>query len=190
MAKVIAWLLAVALVVSGGMFFFIRNMQPLALGGSEVGVNDALASEPLDRLVLEPNGQVYVATIVRNTGRFPVNLEGIGEMDDSTQLPYLPVELRLGNGTTPSPEGSATFAPTRLDPGTGIGILVVFAANPGLLCEIFTEEQGSGFAYDTIPLRFTTYGIAGSQTLVFDETLFSVARPTQEACLEVAVEPA
>lgn len=184
--KLLVTLLFLGVSASAGMFVYVKSTEPLASGEAVVGVNDVLG-DPTSRLTLEPNGQIYVATIVRNTGRLPVTLEGLGASDGTAQLPYVPVEMRLGNGTTPDPEASAVFTPTRLDPGTGIGILVVFAPDPGLPCGLFTEAQGSGFEYGDISVRFTTYGVGGSQTLGFDEAFFTVARPTQEAC-ELATE--
>ena len=185
-AKLLVVLLIFGVSASGAMFFYVKSTEPLAFGEVVVDVNDALSDDLAARLTLEPNGQIYIATIVRNAGRFPLILEGLGAVDGTTQLPYLPVEMRLGDGTTPDPDAGTVFTPTRLDPGTGIGILIVFAANPGLLCELFTEEQGSGFEYRTITVRFSIYGVEESQTLGFDEPLFTVGRPTQEACDRVA----
>ena len=188
LTKVLATLLVLALLASAALFVYTRSQDPLALGvDAFVGYNAALADHgtPTDPLVtLEPNGQIYVATTVRNDGTLPVTITGLGLSPNDDQTPYIPVELHLGDGKTANPAGSTSgFQPAKLNPGTGIGILVVFAANPNLICSVFTDtSEGSGTEIRSFMLKYTTYGIPDSQTLDVGRTLVSVARPTRTGC--------
>jgi hypothetical protein len=151
-----------------------------------VGYNTVLADHgtPTDPVVkLEPNGQIYVATTVRNEGTLPITITGLGTPPDEEQTPYIPVELHLGDGKTADPANTSGFEPTKLNPGTGIGILVVFAANAKLICSVFTDtSEGSGTEIRSFTLKYTTYGIPDSQTLDVGHTLVAVARPTRTEC--------
>ena len=127
LTKVLATLLVLALLASAALFVYTRSQDPLALGvDAFVGYNAALADHgtPTDPLVtLEPNGQIYVATTVRNDGTLPVTITGLGQSPNDDQTPYIPVELHLGDGKTANPAGSTSgFQPAKLNPGTGIGI--------------------------------------------------------------------
>ena len=188
LTKVLATLLVLALLASAALFVYTRSQNPLALGvDATVGYNAALADHgtPTDPLVkLEPNGQIYLATTVRNDGSLPVTITGLGQPPDDEQTPYIPVELHFGDGKTANPAASTSgFEPARLNPGTGIGILVVFAANAKLVCSVFTDtSEGSGTEIRSFTIKYTTYGIPDSQTLDVGHTLVSVARPTRADC--------
>ena len=190
LTKVLATLLVLALLASAALFVYTRSQDPLALGvDAFVGYNGALADHgtPTDPLVkLEPNGQIYLATTVRNEGSLPVTITGLGQPPDEEQTPYIPVELHLGDGKTPDPAGSTSgFESTKLNPGTGIGILVVYAANANLICSLFTDtSEGSGTEIRSFTLKYTTYGIPDSQTLDVGHTLVAVARPTRTECAQ------
>jgi len=188
LTKVLATLLVLALLASAALFVYTRSQDPLALSvDPTVGYNAVLADHgtPTDPLVkLEPNGQIYLATTVRNEGSLPVTITGLGQPPSDEQTPYIPVELHLGDGKTADPvAGTSGFEPVRLNPGTGIGILVVFAANSKLVCSVFTDtSEGSGTEIRAFTLKYTTYGIPDSQTLDVGHTLVSVARPTRTEC--------
>ncbi|TMK36817.1 MAG: hypothetical protein E6G58_04670 [Actinobacteria bacterium] len=188
LTKVLATLLVLALLASAALFVYTRSQDPLALGvDASVGYNAVLADHgtPSDPLVkLEPNGQIYLATTVRNEGSLPITITGLGQPPADEQTPYVPVELHLGDGKTADPAGSTSgFEPTRLNPGTGIGVLVVFAANSKLICSVFTDtSEGSGTEIRSFTLKYTTYGIPDSQTLDVGHTLVAVARPTRTEC--------
>jgi hypothetical protein len=112
-----------------------------------------------------------------------VTITGLGTPPDEEQTPYIPVELHLGDGKTADPAGASGFEPQKLNPGTGIGILVVFAANAKLICSVFTDtSEGSGTEIRSFTLKYTTYAIPGSQTLDVGHTLVAVARPTRTEC--------
>jgi hypothetical protein len=187
LTKLLATLLVLALLASAALFVYTRSQDPLALGvDAFVGYNTVLADHgtPTDPVVkLEPNGQIYVATTVRNDGTLPVTITGLGTPPDEEQTPYIPVELHLGDGKTADPASTSGFEPQKLNPGTGIGILVVFAANAKLICSVFTDtSEGSGTEIRSFTLKYTTYGIPDSQTLDVGHTLVAVARPTRTEC--------
>src|SRR5439155_24843957 len=96
LTKVLATLLVLALLASAALFVYTRSQDPLALGvDASVGYNGALADHgtPTDPLVkLEPNGQIYVATTVRNERSLPVTITGLGQSPNDDQTPYIPVE--------------------------------------------------------------------------------------------------
>jgi hypothetical protein len=188
LTKFLATLLVLALLASAALFVYTRSQDPLALSvDAAVGYNTVLADHgtTTDPVVkLEPNGQIYLATTVRNEGTLPVTITGLGTPPDEEQTPYIPVELHLGDGKTADPAASPSgFEPQKLDPGTGIGILVVFAANAKLICSVFTDtSEGSGTEIRSFTLKYTTYGIPDSQTLDVGHTLVAVARPTRTEC--------
>jgi hypothetical protein len=188
LTKLLATLLVLALLASAALFVYTRSQDPLGLGvDATVGYNAVLADHgtPTDPLVkLEPNGQIFLATMVRNDGSLPVTITGLGQPPADEQTPYIPVELHLGDGKTADPAASTSgFEPARLNPGTGIGILVVFAANSKLICSVFTDtSEGSGTEIRSFTLKYTTYGIPDSQTLDVGRTLVAVARPTRAEC--------
>src|SRR5439155_892396 len=76
LTKVLATLLVLALLASAALFVYTRSQDPLAVGvDASVGYNAVLAdhgtlSDPLVKL--EPNGQIYLATTVRNEGSLPI----------------------------------------------------------------------------------------------------------------------
>jgi len=188
LTKLLATLLVLALLASAALFVYTRSQDPLTLSvDATVGYNAALAdhgtaTEPLVKL--EPNGQIYLATTVRNQGSLPITITGLGPPPVDEQTPYIPVELHFGDGKTANPaSGTSGFEPTKLNPGTGIGILVVFAANPKLICSVFTDtSEGSGTEIRSFTIKYTTYGIPDSQTLDVGHTLVAVARPTRADC--------
>ena len=81
LTKLLATLLVLALLASAALFVYTRSQDPLALDvEASVGYNDALADHgtPTDPVVkLEPNGQIYLATMVRNVGSLPVTITGL-----------------------------------------------------------------------------------------------------------------
>jgi hypothetical protein len=187
LTKLLATLLVLALLASGGLFLYTRSQDPLTLGtDATVGFDDALAEHgtPTDPTVkLEPNGQIYLATTIRNDGSLPITLTGLAQASDEEQTPYIPVELHLSDGKTTDPDNTATFTSQSLDPGTGVGVLIVFAANAKLICSLFTDtSEGGGTEIRSFTLTYTTYGIPDSQTLDVGRPLVTVARPTREEC--------
>lgn len=179
LAKIVAWLLVLFVLASGGLFMYVRWQVPLALGPATV-------SEEL--VGLEPNGLVYVATFVRNTSGLPVTLQGLGKLGETDQALLVPVDIRLGDGSSPTESGTARFTPIQLDPDSGVGVLIVYAPNPDLICKLFPEERTDETQeLSTFPLRYTTYGIPQEQTLRGNEPFFTVKRPTSAQCAEALV---
>jgi hypothetical protein len=185
--KLLIGLFTLAVVGSVVAYLFLRNDTPLALApAAAVGVNPALQDGGLTddgAVTMVPGGQVYLATVVRNDGRFPVTLEGLGELGEIDAVPYIPVELRLGDGATPDPEGTAVFSAQTLDPGEGIGVLVTYAPNPVLKCQILPEEAvGKGTTIDGFPLAARVYGVTFTQDLQASDPFARIAPVTQEEC--------
>ena len=186
-AKLVGTILVLLLLVSGGLFIYTRTQDPLNVpGDAAVGFNEALAdhgtSDP-PLVKLEPNGQIYLATTIRNDGSLPITITGLGEPSDEEQTPYIPVDLFLGDGKSTDPGTAAHFTSTKLSPHVGMGILVQYAANVNLVCSLFTEtSEGSGTEISSFSLKYTTYGIPDTQTLDFGRALVDVARPTRTEC--------
>jgi hypothetical protein len=186
-AKLVGTILVLLLLVSGGLFIYTRTQDPLSVSDeAAVGFNEALAdhgtSDP-PLVQLEPNGQIYLATTIRNDGSLPITITGLGEPSDEEQAPYIPVDLFLGDGKSTDPGTAAHFTPTKLSPHTGIGILIEYAANPKLVCSLFTEtSEGISTEISSFSLKYTTYGIPDTQTLDFGRALVDVARPTRTEC--------
>jgi len=186
LAKVLGWLLVLMVAASIGVYAYVRTQEPLALSEPTVGWNDAVQQAPAPEgadVVLTVNGQIYVATTVRNTGRLPVTLQGLGDLGDTAQAPYIPVEILLSTGASVDPASAATFSPVRLAHQSGVGVLVVYAPNPDLVCRLFTDTRnGPGTSLQSFPIRYATFGIDATQVLSFAEPVVTVAQPTQQEC--------
>jgi len=186
-AKLVGTILVLLLLVSGGLFIYTRTQDPLSVSDdATVGFNEALAdhgtSDP-PVVQLEPNGQIYLATTITNDGSLPITITGLGKPSDEEQPPYIPVDLYLGDGKSTDPDAAAPFTPTKLSPHVGMGILVRYAANPKLVCSLFTDASESiTTEISSFSLRYTTYGIPDTQTLDFGRALVDVARPTRTEC--------
>jgi hypothetical protein len=187
LAKLLGTILVLLLLAAGGLFVYTRTQDPLSASeDATVGFNQALSDHtvtdpPVVRL--EPNGQIFLATTVRNDGSLPITITGLGEPSDEEQSPYIPVELRLGDGKNTDPGTSASFTAIKLGAGAGVGVLVVYAANSQLICNLFTDtSEGSGTEIHSFPLSYTTYGIPDSQTLDLGRAFVNVARPTRTEC--------
>lgn len=189
LTRVLVTLLVIAVLLFAGLYFFTKAQHPLAAGDpvdahlafSDVLQNHGTTTEP--KVALEPNGQIFVATTVRNTGGRTVTLQGLGTVGVDPEVPYIPVDLRLGDGTATTSEATAPFSPTKLAPGTDVGVLVTYAVNPNLNCSFFSDlSAGGGTEIDSFPVRFTTFGIENQQTLSFGAPIVTIERPTRAAC--------
>ncbi len=187
LAKLLGTLLVLLLLASAGLFVYTRTQDPLSVNeDAAIGFNGALADHgdaAAPVVQLEPNGQIYLATTVRNDGSLPITITGLGEPADEEQTPYIPVEIHLGDGKSTDPTASATFSSTTLGSGEGVGILIVYAANPKLICSLFTDtSEGSGTQIRFFSLKYTTYGIPDTQALDLGRAFVDVARPTRTRC--------
>lgn len=185
--KLLVVVFLVLVAASGAMYVFLRGDDPLALSPeATVGVNRALrrTDVPSDATVTLVRGaEVYVATFVRNDGRFPVTFEGLGDLGEVDDVPYIPVEIRLGDGNEPDPEGTAVFTPQTLDPGEGIGVLVIYTPNPDLLCQLLPDEAaGRGTTIDGFPVEGSSYGVSFAQQLRAAEPYATVAPASRAEC--------
>jgi hypothetical protein len=187
LGRLLGTLLVLILLASAGLFIYTRTQNPLGVDeNAAIGFNSVLAdhgtgSPPVVKL--EPNGQMYLATTVRNDGSLPITITGLGQPPDEEQTPYIPVGLFLGDGTSTDPNAAVPFTATKLEPKTGVGVLVQYAANSKLICSLFTDtSEGSGTDIETFTLKYTTFGIPDSQTLDVGHALAAVARPTRTEC--------
>jgi hypothetical protein len=187
LAKLLGTLIVLLLLVSGGLFAYTRTQDPLGVDENVgIGFNGALADHGTESppvVQLEPNGQIYLATTVRNDGDLPITITGLGQAPDEDQTPYIPVEILLGDGKSTDPNASANFTRTKLGSGEGVGVLVVYAANSSLICSLFTDtSEGSGTDIKSFTLKYTTFGIPDTQTLDLGRAFVTVARPTRTQC--------
>jgi hypothetical protein len=190
-AKLLGTVFVLLLLVSAGLFIYTRTQNPLSVSeDAAIGFNEALADhgQATPALVkLEPNGQIYLATTLRNDGNLPITITGLGEPPDEEQSPYIPVEIRLGDGTSADPNASANFTPQKLGSGEGVGVLVVYAANPKLICSLFSDtSEGGGTEIRAFTLKYTTFGIPDTQTVDVGRSFADVARPTRAECEQAA----
>ena len=186
-AKLLGTIVVLLLLAAGGLFVYTRTQNPLAAGqDAAVGFNAALADHGTTDppvVQLEPNGQIFLATTVHNDGNLPITITGLGPPSDEEQQPYIPVDLHLGDGTSTDPNTAAPFSPKKLGSGEGVGILVTYAANPALICSLFTEtSEGNGTQISSFTLKYTTFGIPDVQTVDLGRAYVDVARPTRTQC--------
>jgi hypothetical protein len=191
LTRVLVTALVIAVIAFGTIYVFTKAQSPLAAGEPQVAFNHAVtnrgtALEPTIGLV--PNGQIYVATTIRNTGRAPITLQGLGTPEGVGEDPYVPADLRLGDGTTADPGAAAPFESTRLGSGESVGVLVTYYPNVDLICRLFSDlSAGSGTLITSFPIRYTTFGIEDQQTVRFDHPVVTVERPTRADCEKVAI---
>jgi hypothetical protein len=157
LAKTLALLLIVALLGAGAMYVYGKRQQPLSVESATLRATDTGTGTVL----LAPDGHVYVATVVRNDGTFPVTLLGLDDTPAPHNQPYVASSIGLGDGKTASPDAAAAFTSVALKPGVGVGIFVVYEPNPGLTCA--NDTNATPFA--PIPLRFSTFGVESTQAI-------------------------
>jgi hypothetical protein len=159
LAKTLGLLLIVVLLGAGAMYVYGKRQQPLSVGDATIRATDVDAGS----ITLTPDGHVYVAVIVRNDGAFPVTLLGLDDAPAPRDQPYVATNIGLGDGKTANPSSAAAFTSVALKPGAGVGIFVVFEANPGLACARVADTAEASTVFPPIPLRFSTYGVESTQ---------------------------
>ena len=160
-AKLLVFLLLLAVVVSAALYAYGRGQQPLAIGELTPAPANAAGARSVQ---LDPDGLLRVATIVRNDGRLPLTIEGVAVSAAKTD-PLVVTSLGLGDGTDAS--AVAGFAPVSLGPDVGAGIVITFGVNPDFPCERLAADDGAE-PLPPVVLRFSSYGVNGTQTLVAD----------------------
>ena len=158
LAKLLVFLLLVAVVASAAIYVYGRRQQPLAIDRIVVATSDGRVTPSAIHL----DDRIFVATVVRNNGRLPITLEGLDAESPVKDEPMTATAIALGDGTTPS--SAAAFEATALDPGEGIGVVVTYDANPSFACRR-QDETIQPLALAPLPLRFTTYGVEGTQSI-------------------------
>jgi hypothetical protein len=172
--KLLVVLLLVVIAASAALYAYGSRQQPLEV--------DALTPAPpnagtdASTVTLDHDGQLRFATIVRNTGRLPITLEGIAAPQGKAE-PLAVTSIGLGDGSNAT--SSAVFAPVHLDPGSGIGIVLTIAANPGYACDRLRVSATTPLP--PIALRFSSYGVTGTQTLAVPDAP-AVAGITRHVC--------
>lgn len=185
--RLLKWVLLLALLASAGLWYFVASQSPLAIGRATVageGVGRDLSAVPL-----RADGHVVVAMFLRNTGRLPLTLEGPGALTGAETDPYVPVALRLGDGSTASLAASAPFTPLTLRAGESVGIAVVFGPNPHLRCARLPARVGADTErtpLERFAIRYSVYGIEQTQVLTADPP-FAIAAPVARADCQAAV---
>jgi hypothetical protein len=182
--KVLVTVMILAVLLTAALFAYVRVQEPIALGDATVGVNRVLEREGGGTIAFRAGGQIYVATTLRNAGRLPVTLQGLGEVSAGPRSPYVPVDLLLGDGATADPRSATPFTPFRLDAGEGVGVLVGYAVNPDLVCKLLPTagEQGVPEDLEGFSVRTTTYGVEQTQALTAETPFATVAPATRAEC--------
>ena len=184
-AKLIGLALVGELILSTAMYLYGKRQQPLSIEGVHIGASAGSADAAT--VVVSKNGRVYVATVVHNDGKLPITLQGLADEAPPPDQPLRAISLALGDGKTTQPAASATFTPVGLDPGEGVGVFVVFAANPGLACDRLGDTRGAPTPFPAIPLRLTSYGVETTQSIALGKNAPDVRGLTRAECMR-AVE--
>lgn len=185
--KVIVAIFLVAVVGSAGLYLYVRTDEPFGLSAEAVvEENQTLRQADVPQgsdVALVRGGEVWVATTVRNVGRFALRFDGLGDLGEVDDVAYIPTRLLLGDGTEADPTQAAPFAPVTLDPGEGVGVLVIYQPNPDLLCQLFPDEAvGKGSTIDGFPVQGTVFGVSVRQELTAEEPYATVAAISREEC--------
>lgn len=184
--KLLAWLLMLAVAASVGFYVYVRSLSPLDLTTITAGVQGVRGG--IDDVPLRTGGRIVVAAMIENDGRFPVTIAGLGMDAARRGDPYVATELRLGDGKGISLEEAAPFTPTQLEPGVGVGVVVVFTPNRRLRCTRLPREIGAEIVrtpLSSFALTFTIAGIGGSQILETAEPFAVIGPVTRSECESV-----
>jgi hypothetical protein len=185
LTKLLAWLVVLAVLASGGLFVYVRSQEPLTLGDATVRTNGVLKHvDPPNGadVAYRARGEIYVATFVRNTGRLPVNLEGLAEPGGGGS-PYVAVSLQLGTGTDTDPSQAADFTSFQIDPDTSVGVFVTYRANPDLVCQAVPVDPSSASVdLDSFSVRYNSYGIERTQEVRSDTPFVTSAAAARTGC--------
>jgi len=184
--KLLGLALVIVLILSGIMYVYGKRQQPLTIADVHLGTTAGAGDE--DVVKVTPDGQVYLATLVRNDGTLPVTLQGLAEGASPPDQALRAISVGLGDGKTARPDAAAAFTPVGLDPGSSVGVFVVFAVNPELACDRFDDRRSDRLAFPPIPLRFTSYGVEGTQSIELGKDAPRVQGLTRAQC-EHAVSP-
>jgi hypothetical protein len=185
LAKVLVSLLIAVIVVVSGIVAYVESTDAIRAGGFTIGGNEATGTGTGDPPVfrLGRGGEIYVATTLVNEARFSIRIEGIGDPGDVGQEPYIPREIRLGNGTTATLDATSLFSPVDLSTGSGVGVVFVFAVNPDLVCKLFPDErQDNQTEYDAVPVKYSSLYVGKTDDIGFGSALFAVEQPTRSEC--------
>jgi hypothetical protein len=178
-AKLLALIVIIAVLGGGALYLYGTNQQPLAFEGTHTATNDNHRNP--ETVAFARDATISVATVLRNTGRLPITLEGLVEDPPGREDPFVPISLGLGDGTTPT--ASATgFTPPALDPSVGIGVVITYGVNPNLLCTRFTDKAGAALSLPPVDLRFSSYGVENTQAVPLDKGAPTVNGLTRARC--------
>jgi hypothetical protein len=159
-AKLLGFLLVLALMASAALYLYGRHQQPLAIGDLTAAAAN-VGSKPAT-VVPDADGLLLFATIVRDAGRLPVTLEGVATSSGDPE-PLVVTSIGLGDGSDPT--AAAAFAPVDLDPGSGVGMVVVFGVNPAYPCQRLGSDPAATIPLPAIAIRFSSYGVTSTQAL-------------------------
>jgi hypothetical protein len=183
LAKALAWLVLLAVLASVALYLFVRTTSPLSANDPHAALTGARGG--VDDVRLDPDGRIVVALTVSNGGRLPVTLTGLGVDAARADDPYVATELLLGDGRTPNADLAAPFEEIALEPGQGVGLVVVFTPNPDLRCGRFPEEIGTEIVrtpIDSVALASRTYGVGAEQVLTTSAPFATVGPVTRAEC--------
>jgi len=152
--------MVVAVLASAALYMYGRHQQPLALGDLTAAPTNA--GPRGGTVVLDADGQLRFATILRNAGRLPVTLEGV-LVPDGKPTPLVVTSMALGDGSDPT--AAAVFTPVDLNPGSGVGVVVTFGLNPAYPCARLGSRQAATVALPALAVRFSSYGVTTTQAL-------------------------
>lgn len=186
LTKLLAWLVLLAVAASVGLFAYVRLQRPLTAGAVTA---TTVGAGPADAVRLTPAGRIVVATTVVNDGRWPVTLTGLAEDRAREDDPYVATDLGLGDGDTAALDALVPFAPLRLEPGQGVGVVVVFSPNPDQRCRqypVSAENRSVLTEIDSFGVAFELAGIRGDQVVVTEEPFATVGPVTRPECEAVA----
>jgi hypothetical protein len=185
LAKVLVFLLIVVILLVSGTVAYVESTDAIRAGSYTVGGNAATGAGAGDppAFRLGRGGEIYVATTLVNDARFSIRIEGIGDPGDVGQEPYIPREIRLGNGTTATLGATSLFAPVDLSSGSGVGVVIVFAVNPDLVCKLFPDQpEDTQTEYDVVPVKYSSLFVGKTDDIGFGSELFAVQQPTRSEC--------
>jgi hypothetical protein len=181
---VLAAVLVATLLIS--VVVYIANEDPLTTGSYGVGSNKAADYKDTSdgaTFAYHPQAEVYLATIIHNSGPLPVKIEGLAHLPGRNWLGYSPAELRLTNGYDAGPKLGRPFAPFWLGPGRDRGITITYRAVNDCSSLLTDVQQGSSGSFD-VQLRFSFLGIQRTQVLPFgNEPPFWIRATSRAECL-------
>lgn len=170
----------VLVLIVAGFLGYAWTREPLGATPIGLGTNDAPKVHG-QRVHYAPGGEVYVALLLENRGRLPVEIVGLVAEDPGTPAGYYAAEIRAALGVDAALTRTQAFHPVTLGGGAATRVVVVYRAAP---CEALqVEEATDAFTmFLSVAVRIRILGVLPTTQVLETGRMFSVPFPSGADC--------